>query len=217
MSPEVLVEAQVEMLLDWNFDVLLYDMQQLIDMAVNVFDFFHLIENFGIPRAKLRAFVTTVRALAAPAVGSAVAALSAEYRRRSMKIHLRGSLTPSLTSLAWDGGAEQVLNMYQDAPFHNFHHAFHVFQNSVLFLCSVPELQQSLSSLDAFSLLVASLCHDMDHTGACALRPDFSAGARGWGNHPETRVTLGNPSHRSRVNSVQGFNRGFDTGAPIEC
>jgi hypothetical protein len=56
--------------------------------------------------------------------------------------------------------------MYHDTPFHNYQHAFHVFQNCMLFLTAIPELQDSLTSLDAFSLLVAALCHDMDHTGA---------------------------------------------------
>jgi len=32
-----------------------------------------------------------------------------------------------------------------------------------------------------------------------------------------TRVALWNPAHRSRVNSGQCFNRGFDSGAPVEC
>jgi hypothetical protein len=63
------------------------------------------------------------------------------------------------------------MNMYQEAPFHNHHHAFHVFQNCLMFLYSVSELKECLSSLDAFSLLVASLCHDMDHTGVCVPPP----------------------------------------------
>ena len=63
-----------------------------------------------------------------------------------------------------------MLNLYHDTPFHNYQHAFHVFQNCMLFLSNIPELLDSLTSLDAFSLLVAALCHDMDHTGAHPLR-----------------------------------------------
>jgi hypothetical protein len=60
----------------------------------------------------------------------------------------------------------QVLNKYHDTPFHNYQHAFHVFHNCMLFLSSIPDLRDCFTSLDAFSLLVAALCHDMDHTGA---------------------------------------------------
>jgi hypothetical protein len=101
MSPEVLIEAEMQILLDWSFDVLQYDIEQLVHMAVNVFDFFHLTENFGIARTTLRAFITTVL----PQLRLPSAQRSPHSAVTS--IHLRGSLslTPSPThSLACDGG-----------------------------------------------------------------------------------------------------------------
>ena len=58
---------------------------------------------------------------------------------------------------------------YNDTPFHNFHHAFHVFQNCFIMVAKEPLMKQSMTLLDVFALLVASICHDIDHNGATRL------------------------------------------------
>ncbi|KAM4689973.1 high affinity cGMP-specific 3',5'-cyclic phosphodiesterase 9A-like, partial [Rhinophrynus dorsalis] len=57
-----------------------------------------------------------------------------------------------------------VNDHYQKNPFHNFRHGFCVTQMmySVISLC---HLQGRLSPLDIVTLMVASLCHDLDHPG----------------------------------------------------
>ena len=49
-------------------------------------------------------------------------------------------------------------------PYHNFWHGFAVFQASYWALCECTELKV-LELLDQFSLLIAALCHDMNHSG----------------------------------------------------
>lgn len=65
-NPKVLVDANAIFLLDFNFDVLLYDKPQLIEFAMLAFDYFNLPVNFNIPRVNLRNFVTAVSARSAP-------------------------------------------------------------------------------------------------------------------------------------------------------
>ncbi|XP_063301627.1 high affinity cGMP-specific 3',5'-cyclic phosphodiesterase 9A-like isoform X4 [Pelobates fuscus] len=57
-----------------------------------------------------------------------------------------------------------VQNNYRDNPFHNFRHGFCVTQMMycVIWAC---ELQGCLTAADTVSLMVASLCHDLDHPG----------------------------------------------------
>jgi len=45
------------------------------------------------------------------------------------------------------------------------HHAFHVFQNCVKMIVVAPQLKDMLSLLDIYALLIAALCHDVDHVG----------------------------------------------------
>jgi len=53
---------------------------------------------------------------------------------------------------------------YRDVPYHNWSHAFAVGHFCYLLL-RMPEVKSSLTDLEAFSLLVACLCHDIDHRG----------------------------------------------------
>ncbi|CAH2218524.1 high affinity cGMP-specific 3, 5 -cyclic phosphodiesterase 9A isoform X3 [Pelobates cultripes] len=57
-----------------------------------------------------------------------------------------------------------VQNNYRDNPFHNFRHGFCVTQMMycVIWACG---LQGCLTAADTVSLMVASLCHDLDHPG----------------------------------------------------
>ncbi|XP_068127152.1 high affinity cGMP-specific 3',5'-cyclic phosphodiesterase 9A [Hyperolius riggenbachi] len=59
---------------------------------------------------------------------------------------------------------ESVQSRYRENPFHNFRHAFCVTQMmySLIQLC---HLQEALSIEDIAVLMVASLCHDVDHPG----------------------------------------------------
>jgi hypothetical protein len=49
-------------------------------------------------------------------------------------------------------------------PFHNFFHAFNVAQTVYYFLV-VCDVGKHFESLEIFALLLAALCHDIDHPG----------------------------------------------------
>eukprot|EP00002_Diphylleia_rotans_P013774 TRINITY_DN267_c0_g2_i4.p1 TRINITY_DN267_c0_g2~~TRINITY_DN267_c0_g2_i4.p1 ORF type:complete len:517 (+),score=126.06 TRINITY_DN267_c0_g2_i4:1421-2971(+) len=53
---------------------------------------------------------------------------------------------------------------YNSNPYHNFVHAFSVFQSCFLILSNTP-LSEYLTSVDILSLLISALCHDLDHPG----------------------------------------------------
>ncbi|KAI1721143.1 3'5'-cyclic nucleotide phosphodiesterase domain-containing protein [Ditylenchus destructor] len=53
---------------------------------------------------------------------------------------------------------------YRDVPYHNWSHAFAVGHFCYL-LVRMPAVKQALSELERFALLVACLCHDIDHRG----------------------------------------------------
>lgn len=53
---------------------------------------------------------------------------------------------------------------YRDNPYHDWTHAFSVFHMSYLLVKNL-NLQQLIGELPCFSLLVAALCHDLDHRG----------------------------------------------------
>eukprot|EP00004_Rigifila_ramosa_P003116 TRINITY_DN1326_c0_g1_i5.p1 TRINITY_DN1326_c0_g1~~TRINITY_DN1326_c0_g1_i5.p1 ORF type:complete len:1469 (-),score=315.52 TRINITY_DN1326_c0_g1_i5:74-4432(-) len=55
-----------------------------------------------------------------------------------------------------------IRNNYRKNPFHNFQHAFSVFHISYLFLVTTSAAKW-LTNLDMFALLIAALCHDLDH------------------------------------------------------
>eukprot|EP01097_Dermamoeba_algensis_P001608 TRINITY_DN1602_c0_g1_i4.p1 TRINITY_DN1602_c0_g1~~TRINITY_DN1602_c0_g1_i4.p1 ORF type:complete len:464 (-),score=54.11 TRINITY_DN1602_c0_g1_i4:203-1594(-) len=57
-----------------------------------------------------------------------------------------------------------VRSSYRNNPYHNFYHAFDVFQTVFCFL-STMNGKKFLTPLDMFALLIASLCHDIDHPG----------------------------------------------------
>eukprot|EP00928_Gymnodinium_smaydae_P039137 TRINITY_DN26804_c0_g1_i1.p1 TRINITY_DN26804_c0_g1~~TRINITY_DN26804_c0_g1_i1.p1 ORF type:complete len:761 (-),score=97.61 TRINITY_DN26804_c0_g1_i1:366-2648(-) len=60
--------------------------------------------------------------------------------------------------------ASAAMRMYRDNPFHNWYHAFSCFQMCYYQLVST-NISSHFSCLDTFSLLVAALCHDLDHPG----------------------------------------------------
>lgn len=53
---------------------------------------------------------------------------------------------------------------YHDNPFHNWFHGFSVFQ-MCYYQLAVSPLQELFTTLDVFGLMIASLCHDLDHPG----------------------------------------------------
>jgi cGMP-dependent 3',5'-cyclic phosphodiesterase len=53
---------------------------------------------------------------------------------------------------------------YRDVPYHNFSHAFAVGHFCFLLL-RMPAVKAALTDLERLSLLVACLCHDIDHRG----------------------------------------------------
>jgi len=62
---------------------------------------------------------------------------------------------------AW---ADAVRCMYRAVPFHNWYHAFSVFQFT-FFQLHTTSVTHHLQNIDVIALLVASLCHDLDHPG----------------------------------------------------
>lgn len=60
--------------------------------------------------------------------------------------------------------AQAVFSGYRGNPFHNWFHAFSVYQ-MCFFQLSCLDAFSSLSSIQALGLLVAALCHDIDHPG----------------------------------------------------
>ncbi|OCT91447.1 hypothetical protein XELAEV_18014501mg [Xenopus laevis] len=57
-----------------------------------------------------------------------------------------------------------VQKHYQENPFHNFYHGFSVTQ-MMYCVISQCQLQEHLSHIDILTLMVAALCHDLDHPG----------------------------------------------------
>ncbi|CAD5221214.1 unnamed protein product [Bursaphelenchus xylophilus] len=53
---------------------------------------------------------------------------------------------------------------YRDVPYHNWSHAFAVAHFCYL-LCRIQKVKDALGDLERLSLLVACLCHDIDHRG----------------------------------------------------
>eukprot|EP01047_Picozoa_sp_COSAG01_P106541 COSAG01_NODE_35642_length_519_cov_0.397674_2_plen_93_part_01 len=53
---------------------------------------------------------------------------------------------------------------YRNNPYHNWRHAFDVTQMTYC-LTRTTEAGRSLTPLEVFSLMLTSLCHDIDHGG----------------------------------------------------
>jgi len=58
--------------------------------------------------------------------------------------------------------AEATRGLYHDQPFHNWFHGFSVFQ-MCYYQLRWTDMADSLRAVDVFGLLIASLCHDVDH------------------------------------------------------
>ena len=55
-----------------------------------------------------------------------------------------------------------VRNSYREIPFHNWEHAVGVFQTSIYILSSTS-ISPSISMLEKFGIMIACLCHHLDH------------------------------------------------------
>jgi hypothetical protein len=62
---------------------------------------------------------------------------------------------------AWAGAARRL---YRDNPFHSWFHGVSVFQ-MCFYQLRISKISAYLRFLDVFALLVAALCHDLDHPG----------------------------------------------------
>ncbi|MCO5566555.1 hypothetical protein L7F22_020232 [Adiantum nelumboides] len=70
-----------------------------------------------------------------------------------------------LDSSKFFGFVTSIMGQYRaHVPYHNFRHACDVLHATYLLLTLV-EGQKMLSSLEVFALLLAALCHDVDHPG----------------------------------------------------
>jgi hypothetical protein len=61
--------------------------------------------------------------------------------------------------------ATNIFERYNAIPYHNFYHAFAVFQGCYWAMIKCNELRVALTTLDQFSLLVAAISHDVKHDG----------------------------------------------------
>ncbi|ETO32435.1 cAMP phosphodiesterase [Reticulomyxa filosa] len=59
----------------------------------------------------------------------------------------------------------QVQKSYHDNPFHNWQHGFFVFHFVYYFITKVPKIKLALKKLDLLAILIAGLCHDINHPG----------------------------------------------------
>lgn len=58
-----------------------------------------------------------------------------------------------------------VAKMYRSNPYHNWQHGFFVFHFVYYFIKVVPEMKRFFRKLDLLAILIASMCHDVDHPG----------------------------------------------------
>ena len=65
----------------------------------------------------------------------------------------------------------QVRGFYHNVPYHNFFHCCDVAHATFRFI-KLTEKRTGMSSLESFALMIASICHDMDHPGR--FRTDIS-------------------------------------------
>ena len=63
-----------------------------------------------------------------------------------------------------------VCSHYHKNPYHNFCHVVYVLHCTYMFLMR-SEVAKSLSRVDQLVLLIAALCHDVDHDGELPCQP----------------------------------------------
>lgn len=60
---------------------------------------------------------------------------------------------------------QTAASKYRDVAFHSFRHAFTVTHVSWRLMATSPRLRELTRSIDRLALLLAALCHDLDHPG----------------------------------------------------
>lgn len=60
--------------------------------------------------------------------------------------------------------AHRIGTLYQETPYHNFHHAFCVVRETAMLL-QLSGTKDSFKHKDVFVMLIAALVHDVDHSG----------------------------------------------------
>ncbi len=63
-------------------------------------------------------------------------------------------------------GCAQVRNQYRQVPYHNFFHCVDVTHATFRFI-RLAGGRACMTPTEKLSLMIAALCHDMDHPGAC--------------------------------------------------
>ena len=68
------------------------------------------------------------------------------------------------TAEVWANFMTAVKSKMNPNPYHNFQHICDVTQTTAACLID-PKLKQNLNDVDMFTMLIAALCHDLDHPG----------------------------------------------------
>ena len=92
----------------------------------------------------------------------------------------------------------KVASHYRDNPYHNFQHVVHVL-HAVYMILMTTEASKCLTRVDQLALLIAALCHDIDHDGA---PPRPRSGRWPRSHHPLRIQCLGLSSMGTRISGV---------------
>lgn len=68
----------------------------------------------------------------------------------------------------------QVSSRMNDVPYHNFYHVADV-AHTVYRMITLSDCFTCMSQLEKFALMVAAVCHDMDHPGRRTFFPTCTA------------------------------------------
>ncbi|KAG2432321.1 hypothetical protein HYH02_013041 [Chlamydomonas schloesseri] len=58
-----------------------------------------------------------------------------------------------------------VASHYHAIPYHNFNHVCHVLHATFLICCTTPKARELFKPVERLAILIAALCHDLDHDG----------------------------------------------------
>mmetsp|Transcript_12824 Transcript_12824/g.26427 ORF Transcript_12824/g.26427 Transcript_12824/m.26427 type:complete len:445 (+) Transcript_12824:148-1482(+) len=129
-------------ILSWDFDVLLFEENVLVEVFLKLLDYYKLVEKFGMDRAMLKKYCLLV-----------------------MNRHYKDCFYHTVVFGGGEEKEERIEADYQTlCEYHNWYHAVSCAHASFLFL-SLGEADQYLSSEEIFAIIMGALIHDMDHPG----------------------------------------------------
>jgi hypothetical protein len=131
-----------------HFDVFALDSQgpEAVDFVVNIFHRHNIPATFDITIPKLTAWVQAVQRNYRPAAPM-------------------GAKPPAAPSdFAVPADKRRALEGEDSVPFHNFRHAINVLHSLHVFL-EAFEAKQFFDDLEIFAMLLAAVCHDLQHPG----------------------------------------------------